>query len=87
VILDGLVCLEAQRPFRRALSGLRGLLAHPRSRLRLLPTRSVPVLGGLAATPPVFHAIEVRLSLMADQIVRTWIGRNPITARAWPKIF
>jgi aminopeptidase N len=86
VILDAWFALEASAPFADGLERVERLLAHPCFD-PMAPNSVRAVLGGLAANPPVFHAIDGRgYRFLADRIAEL-DSRNPITASRLAKVF
>ncbi|MEB3322524.1 MAG: aminopeptidase N [Synechococcaceae cyanobacterium] len=86
VILDSWFALEASAPFPDGLARVERLLEHPRFDPDA-PNAVRAVLGGLAASPPVFHAADGSgYAFLAEQIARL-DGRNPITASRMAKVF
>jgi len=86
VIFDSWFSLEASTPRKDGLKRVEALLEHPRFD-PMAPNAVRAVLGGLAANPVVFHALDGRgYRLMAEQIVAV-DQRNAITASRMAKVF
>ena len=86
MILDAWFALEASAPFADGLERVERLLAHPRFD-PMAPNSVRAVLGGLAANPPVFHALDGRgYRFLADRIAEL-DSHNPITASRLAKVF
>ena len=86
VIFDSWFSLEASTPRKDGLERIQALLAHPRFD-PMAPNAVRAVLGGLAANPVVFHALDGRgYRLMAEQIIAV-DQRNAITASRMAKVF
>ncbi len=86
VILDTWFALEASTPRANGLERIKQLLDHPRFD-PMAPNAIRAVLGGLAANPPVFHAVDGSgYNFMVDQLIAV-DQRNPITASRMVKVF
>ena len=86
VILDTWFALEASTPRANGLERIKQLLDHPRFD-PMAPNAIRAVLGGLAANPPVFHAVDGSgYNFMGDQLIAV-DQRNPITASRMVKVF
>ena len=86
MIFDSWFSLEASTPRKDGLKRVEALLEHPRFD-PMAPNAVRAVLGGLAANPVVFHALDGRgYRLMAEQIVAV-DQRNAITASRMAKVF
>jgi aminopeptidase N len=86
VIFDSWFALEASTPRTDGLKRVEALLEHPRFD-PMAPNAVRAVLGGLAANPVVFHALDgAGYRLMAEQIIAV-DQRNAITASRMAKVF
>ena len=86
VIFDSWFSLEASTPRKDGLARIQALFEHPRFD-PMAPNAVRAVLGGLAANPVVFHALDGRgYRFMAEQIIAV-DQRNAITASRMAKVF